>query len=146
MGIFAALGGDFRRFARPKKPNAKGGDSWQNRESPPLAGFSRGPRVALLNTGLDGWRRSADRTCLQPNSLQTGNFSENFAKSGLGRDIKPARNACAAAVSTSIPNADNRETILKNREIDVLSSENPMNPRYGGRDLLEQAERLAESY
>jgi hypothetical protein len=27
-----------------------------------------------------GWRRSADRTYLQPNSLQTGNFSGNFAK------------------------------------------------------------------
>ena len=32
-----------------------------------------------LKRGMPGWRRSADRTCLQANSLLTGNFTGNFA-------------------------------------------------------------------
>lgn len=34
------------------------------------------------NAGLAGWRRSADRTCLWVNSLQTGNFSGKLAVLG----------------------------------------------------------------
>src|SRR6478735_10583042 len=37
----------------------------------------------VVRTGLPPWRRSADRTCLHANSLLTGNFSGNFAISGL---------------------------------------------------------------
>src|SRR5882757_9577592 len=32
-----------------------------------------------VKAGLRGWRRSADRTRLQANSLLTGNFTGNFA-------------------------------------------------------------------
>src|SRR5258705_1930439 len=39
--------------------------------------------IYLRLTGLVGWRRSADCTCLRANSLLTGNFSGNFAISGL---------------------------------------------------------------
>ena len=40
------------------------------------------PRDGTTHSGLAGWRRSNDRTGLQPNSLQTGNFSGNFAEFG----------------------------------------------------------------
>jgi hypothetical protein len=36
-----------------------------------------------LSAGVVGWRRSADRTRLQANSLLTGNFTGNFAILGL---------------------------------------------------------------
>jgi hypothetical protein len=35
--------------------------------------------VECLGAGLVGWRRSADRTSLQANSLVSGNFTGNFA-------------------------------------------------------------------
>ena len=41
-------------------------------EFPALSGLS----YKLSHTsGLPGWRRSADRTCLREDSLQTGNFT-----------------------------------------------------------------------
>jgi hypothetical protein len=43
--------------------------------------------VGVPGTGLVGWRRSADRTCLQPNSLLTGNFTGKFAILGLSDAI-----------------------------------------------------------
>jgi len=36
---------------------------------------------------MPGWRRSADRTSLQANSLVSGNFSGNSAIPGLRRTI-----------------------------------------------------------
>jgi hypothetical protein len=45
------------------------------------------PRVKSPSVGLPGWRRSGDRTRLHANSLLTGNFTGNFAISGLPRPI-----------------------------------------------------------
>jgi hypothetical protein len=42
-------------------------------------GFSATKEENSLRFGMPGWRRSADRTRLQMNSLQTGNFTGNFA-------------------------------------------------------------------
>jgi hypothetical protein len=42
---------------------------------------------------MPGWRRSADRTRLQMNSLQTGNFTGNFAIFGP-RGGQRAKNCC----------------------------------------------------
>ena len=63
-----------------------------------------------------GWRRSADRTGLQENSLLTGNFTGKFAISGL-RDapLKP-KVAVLQRLLGQFPTGVNRENILKNRE------------------------------
>jgi hypothetical protein len=71
-GIFQISAGDFRlvrsrtgQFRSPETDsqfaNARHGRA-----------FLRLPRVNSPDAGLVGWRRSADRTCLQPNSLLTG--------------------------------------------------------------------------
>src|SRR5262249_45793469 len=46
--------------------------------------------ASKLTTIIGGWRRSGDRTCLHPNSLQTGNLSEFVPK----RRRQRAKNAC----------------------------------------------------
>src|ERR1700722_8273712 len=58
--------------------------------------FSRSP-------GLAGWRRSADRTRLQTNSLLSGNLTGNFAEFWAPRDDSGARTRCAAAIYRAIP-------------------------------------------
>ena len=73
-----------------------------------------------LNALGPGWRRSADRTCLQPNSMQTGNFSGNFVKSPPERALSTAGNACTAVVSvTTSYRAVTGKSTLENREIDT---------------------------
>jgi hypothetical protein len=49
------------------------------RKSPLIAGFSHGLREGVAVAGMPGWRSSADRTCLQENSLVSGNFTGNSA-------------------------------------------------------------------
>src|SRR5450759_5524648 len=46
-------------------------------------GASRTPGNCSAETGLAGWRRSADGPLLCPFSLLTGNFTGNFVKSRL---------------------------------------------------------------
>jgi hypothetical protein len=53
------------------------------RKNPPLAGIYRIAEGKSPNTGLVGWRRSADRTLLHTNSLLTANFTGNLAISGF---------------------------------------------------------------
>ena len=50
-----------------------------------------------------GWRRSADRTGLHANSLQTGNITGNFAISGLQGAAIEAGDDCAAATFGRFP-------------------------------------------
>src|SRR3984893_1194103 len=55
-----------------------------NSQKPTIGGaFLRLQRVKSPGAGLVGWRRSADRTRLQANSLLTGNFTGKIAISGL---------------------------------------------------------------
>jgi hypothetical protein len=51
--------------------------------SPLTAGFLATLKRISLQTGLAGWRRSADGILLCPFSLLTGNFTGNSAKSWL---------------------------------------------------------------
>ena len=52
------------------------------REKPGFPAHSAVSWEAWLNAGLRGWRRSADRTHLQPNSLLTGKLTGILAFSG----------------------------------------------------------------
>ncbi len=60
-------------------PKSELGDWWLIRKSPQLAASLRVPATPSPAAGLLGWRRSADRTGLQVNSLLTGSFAGNFA-------------------------------------------------------------------
>jgi hypothetical protein len=49
------------------------------REKPEFPAHSGVSWEAWPKADVAGWRRSADRTCLQANSLQTGNFTGKIA-------------------------------------------------------------------
>jgi hypothetical protein len=65
---------------------------------------------------LSGWRRSADRTRLQANSLLTGNFTGNFAILGLSGADEEQKSAVPQRFFFEFPTQGNREIILDNRE------------------------------
>lgn len=67
----------------------------------PIADTAR--RAHLPEETLAGWRRSDDRTRLQANSLQTGNFSGNSRNSTPKSCRRHSRNRCAAVASCRIP-------------------------------------------
>jgi hypothetical protein len=56
-----------------------------------------------LKAGLAGWRRSADRTRLRFDSLQTGNFTGNFAISGLANTVSVLEIAVSQRIFTKFP-------------------------------------------
>ena len=79
---------------------ALGSDSVLSRKSPLFAGFSVIPSDRSPNAALPGWRCSADRTGLRANSLQTGNFTGNFAKAGHNeRSAGQKSQSCQAVLS-----------------------------------------------
>jgi hypothetical protein len=70
-----------------------------------------------------GWRRSADRTCLRPNSLQTGNFSGNFAILALHEGLRARKIPVLQAFLLGFPAQVNREEISRNREFSPVNRE-----------------------
>jgi hypothetical protein len=72
--------------------------------------------VKSLGTALPGWRRSADRTCLYENSLVSGNFTGNFAISGLRQLIPEQETAALRHFPEQFPKQINRENISRIRE------------------------------
>src|SRR5690242_13058628 len=65
---------------------------------------------------MPGWRCSPDRTSLQANSLQTGNFSGNFAIPGLLERRPWQEIPVLQSFFHGFPTQANREEISKNRE------------------------------
>ena len=63
-----------------------------------------------------GWRRSADRTSLQANSLVSGNFKGNFAILGLRDTIEHQETAALQPLLEQFPTQISREKISINRE------------------------------
>src|SRR5262245_11466425 len=72
-------------------------------------------REAWENAGLSGWRRSADRTRLQPNSLQTGNFSGKLRLRWLGITTLEPKYAAVQRFPGQFPTPNNREISCTNR-------------------------------
>jgi hypothetical protein len=64
-----------------------------------------------------GWRRSANRTRLQANSLLTGNLTGNFAISGPEDRISEQEIAVLQRFLSHFPTKLNRENIRENREL-----------------------------
>jgi hypothetical protein len=78
-GIFQISAGDYRRF---RSRSGQFGSPETDSQFPKARywwAFLRLRRVKSPGAGLPGWRRSADRTSLQGNSLVSGNFTGNFA-------------------------------------------------------------------
>jgi hypothetical protein len=65
---------------------------------------------------LLGWRRSADRTCLQANSLQTGNFTGKYAILRFLERFSQPESAALQGLFVKFPKQVNRENFSKNRE------------------------------
>jgi hypothetical protein len=63
-----------------------------------------------------GWRRSADRTGLQPNSLQTGNFTGKITILGLKVAISKQETAVPQGLLSKFPKQTIRDYFSKNRE------------------------------
>jgi hypothetical protein len=63
-----------------------------------------------------GWRRSADRTRLQANSLVSGNFTGNFAIPGLRDTMEDQETAALQPLPEQFPAQIIRENILRIRE------------------------------
>jgi hypothetical protein len=85
----------------------------KNRLFPAHLRISWGP---YPNAGLPGWRRSADRTGLQANSLVSGNFTGNFAILGLRDTIWYQETAALQPLLEQFPKQIIRENILRIRE------------------------------
>ncbi len=123
MGIFQISAGDYRRF-RPAS-----GQIWSLETDRQFAkaqhwrAFLGLLRVESLGAGLVGWRRSADRTRLQANSLLTGNFTGKIAVSGLLRPISWQEAAVPQRLLAQFPTQINRENISKNREFLAVNRE-----------------------
>src|SRR5260370_12691425 len=82
-------------------------------------------RLGLVSrtSGLPGWRRSADRTRLEANSLLTGNFTGKVAVSGLLRPISWQEAAVPQRLFAQFPTQINRENISNNREFLAVNRE-----------------------
>jgi hypothetical protein len=87
-----------------------------NSQKPTIAGTSGITQVKSPSAGLAGWRRSADRTGLQANSLVSGNFTGNFAILGLRDTILYQETATLQPLLEQFPTQIIRENILKNKE------------------------------
>jgi hypothetical protein len=85
----------------------------ENRGFPGLWGL--GCKLSLIE-GLRGWRRSGDRTRLQPNSLQTGNFSGKFRNCGVWETISESEAPVPQRLFAHFPTRTNRENNSSNRE------------------------------
>jgi hypothetical protein len=63
-----------------------------------------------------GWRRSAHRTGLRPNSLQTGNFTGKITISYLKTTMLEQETAVPQGLFGKFPKQTNRELSSKNTE------------------------------
>ena len=79
-------------------------------------GGTRAPGNDTAETGLAGWRRSADGPLLCPFSLQTGNFTGNFAKSRLLARQRLQIVASLLGFRRDFPTQRNRELFQRSRE------------------------------
>jgi hypothetical protein len=77
---------------------------------------SRASSGVHRETGMSGWRGSADRTCLQPNSLQTGNFTGKITILRPQRAISKEETAVPQGLFSKFPKQTIREIFPKNRE------------------------------
>ncbi|MGA2058566.1 MAG: hypothetical protein ABSG88_25095 [Bradyrhizobium sp.] len=78
---------------------------------------------AWPDAGMPGWRRSAYRTYLQLNSLQTGNFTGKITISGLMATMLEQETAVPQGLFSEFPKQTIREIYPKNREFQADNRE-----------------------
>jgi hypothetical protein len=120
-GIFAVVAGDFcldglrlRQFGSS--------ETGAELQKPANSGLFCSLRVAPTASGLPGWRRSADRARLQPNSLLTGNFTGKFGALAVERQPLSRKTGVKRRPSSIFP-------IQIIREIESWNSEFSRNSR-----------------
>jgi hypothetical protein len=90
-GIFTCEARDFQFIHAKIATIREAGDARNQPKNGYIPAFSPKAHTLSQVERLSGWRRSADRTVLQTNSLQTGNFSRNwklFGSSGRNSNSK----------------------------------------------------------
>jgi hypothetical protein len=89
-------------------------ESQKKTQPPETKASSR--KAGISGPILPGWRRSAHRTSLQLNSLQTGNFTGKITISGLKTTILEQETAAPQGLFGKFPKQTIREKFLLNRE------------------------------
>ena len=107
-----------RRFAKiaNSDPTLGAAETGHRAKGAVHAGFIGGCSSKSRETGLDGWRSSANGPLLCPFSLLTGNFTGNFAKSWLLPRQRLQIVAAAQGIRSKFPTQQNRELSQQNRE------------------------------
>jgi len=111
---------------------------FEREEKPALCRRSSNEQKNSLKSAIDGWRRSADRTRLRPNSQLTVKFTGKFAIFGLRRPTWALKTAALQALLEEFPTQLNRENIPRIREVlggirEILGPSGPRRKRQGGR-------------
>src|ERR1700756_1295134 len=88
-----------------------------------------------------GWRRSDDRTCLQPNSLQAGNFSGNFERFSTEETPALQETPEPQGLLSTFPTENSRENLFENRDFSGSNRENRMESRPWGDQGLTRGHR-----
>ena len=116
-GIFQIFAGDYRPFLPGTGQIRSLETDHQFAKARHWRAFLGFMWVESLSAGLAGWRRSADRTRLHPDSLVSGNFTGNFAISrAFGRSFEQ-ETAALQPLLEQFPTQINREIFPKNREL-----------------------------
>lgn len=89
-----------------------------------LAGLSGVPQELSATDATAGWRRSAHRTGLRPNSLQTGNFTAIFAKISLSQTSVAQETPEPQRLLSRFPIGFIREIVGEDRGFSALIREN----------------------
>jgi hypothetical protein len=126
MGIFADRARDLRRFL-PQLRQTGSLETKANARKARIPAHSCVSRNAGRNGGMPGWRRSAHRTRLYLNSLQTGNFTGKITISGLKATISKQETTVPQRLFKKFPKPTIRELFQTIREF-----------RPDNRDLLQQ--------
>jgi hypothetical protein len=106
-----------------QSPKQESGDS----AKAAVGGLSRSSWQRWPKPGMPGWRRSADRTSLQANSLISGNFTGNFAILVSQKPISLHQTAVLQPFFVKFPTRIIRENNFKNKEFlnGIRESRNP---------------------
>jgi hypothetical protein len=104
-------------IARPRLPTWEHGDEVERAKSRHFRPILAFPGEPGGTPEWVGWRRSADRTFLQLNSLLSGNLTGNFVYFEHPRDLSGAKPAVRRALFKQFPGLVNRENYSRIREI-----------------------------
>jgi hypothetical protein len=88
----------------------------RTRERPAFPAHSRFAREAWRSAVVAGWRRSADRTCLHANSLQTGNLTGKSVILGAKRHLRTRKISAVQRLNGHFSASVNRENLSMIRE------------------------------